>query len=492
VIAQVRTDLEAGASRMMLIGGELVRSRSGRTMPVISPGDGRSLGDVPAADAGDVATAVEAAAAAFESWRFTDLGVRRQCVSKLAAAIGADAENLAYLDAVDSGSPIGAMRQDAAAARFAVEFFGGLAFSWGGRSVPVMGRAIDYTVREPYGVTARIVPFNHPLVFAAWKIIPPLLTGNTVVLKLPDQTPLSGLRLAEQLAEIFPPGVVNVITGDGAEAGAALVAHTLVRRVAFIGSVPTGTLIAKAAAERLVPVSMELGGKNPMVVCADADPEEAAHAAVAGMNFSTQGQSCGSYSRLFLHEDVHDVVVEAVVNEVRNVRVSHPLDETADMGALIDAKALDRITSHVARAVDQGASVAAGGERLTGGILDGGFYYAPTVLTGVRSSMPVARTELFGPVVSVLRWKDPDQLLTELNDTQYGLTANIHTNDLQLAYRLAERIESGSIAINGDGSQHWFGAPFGGFKSSGFGKEDTIDELIDSTREKNLNFRLRP
>jgi len=229
-----------------------------------------------------------------------------------------------------------------------------------------------------------------------------------------------------------------------------------------------------------------------MVVCADADPAEAAHAAVAGMNFSTQGQSCGSYSRLFLHEDVHDVVVEAVVNEVRNVRVSHPLDETADMGALIDAKALDRITSHVARAVDQGASVAAGGERLTGGILDGGFYYAPTVLTGVRSSMPVARTELFGPVVSVLRWKDPDQLLTELNDTQYGLTANIHTNDLQLAYRLAERIESGSIAINGDGSQHWFGAPFGGFKSSGFGKEDTIDELIDSTREKNLNFRLRP
>lgn len=186
---RIREELEAGTGRSMLIGGELVAARSGRTMPVISPADGRDLGAVPRAGEVDVAAAVNAAAEAFESWRFTDLAVRRQAVLNLAQAIGEDAENLAYLDAVDGGSPIRSMRQDLAAAKFAAEFFAGLAFSWGGRSVPVMGRAVDYTLREPYGVTARIIPFNHPLLFAAWKIVPPLLTGNTVVLKLPDQTP---------------------------------------------------------------------------------------------------------------------------------------------------------------------------------------------------------------------------------------------------------------------------------------------------------------
>ncbi|ODU30366.1 MAG: hypothetical protein ABT15_02565 [Pseudonocardia sp. SCN 73-27] len=476
----------------MLIGGELVAAGSGATMPVVSPGDGRSLGEVPAADASDIDKAVRAAHTAFESWRFTDIAVRRQRILDLAAVVREDAAALAYLDAVDSGSPIRSMRQDLGHASFAAEFFAGLAFSWGGRSVPVMGRAVDYTVREPYGVTARIIPFNHPLVFAAWKIVPPLLTGNTVVMKLPDQTPLSGLRLAARIAALFPPGVVNFVTGRGAEAGAALVEHPLVRRVAFIGSVPTGTAIAKAAAARLVPYTMELGGKNPMVVCADADPAQAARAAVRGMNFSTQGESCGSYSRLFLHEDVHDDVVARIVDEVRAVRVGHPLDEESDMGALIDAPAVDRMAEHVAGAVAAGASVATGGNRLSGGRLAEGFYYEPTVLTDVQQSMPVARTELFGPVLSVLRWKDPARLLEEVNDTDLGLTANVHTNDLQLAHRLAERIECGSIAINGDGGQHWFGAPFGGFKSSGFGKEDTVDELLDSTREKNLNFRLVP
>jgi betaine-aldehyde dehydrogenase len=486
----VQENLESSTNRLMLIGGELVQAHSGQTMAVTSPADGRSLGSVPAADADDVDRAVNAAAEAFESWRFTDLGQRRQCLVELAAAIGEDAESLAYLDTVDSGSPIRAMRQDVAAAQFSVEFFAGLAFNWNGRSVPVAGRAIDFTLREPYGVTARIVPFNHPITFAAWKIVPPLLTGNTVVLKLPDQTPLSGLRLAQRLAAIFPPGVINVVTGEGAIAGAALVSHPKVRRIAFIGSVATGTAIARAAAERLVPVTMELGGKNPMIVCGDADPVRAARAAVKGMNFGTQGQSCGSYSRLFLHDKVHDEVIDAVVAELGQVRVDHPLEETADMGALIDRRSLDRTAAHVTTAVEEGASVAFGGERLEDGRFAGGNYYAPTLLTGVDQSMEVARTEIFGPVISVLRWKDPDQVLQAANDTEYGLTANIHSNDLRLVYHLAERLEAGSVAVNGVGGQHWFGAPFGGYKSSGFGKEDTIDELLDSTREKNLNFYL--
>jgi betaine-aldehyde dehydrogenase len=468
-----------------------VEAADGERRDVISPGDGQVVTSVSWAGDEDVNRAVAAASNAFEAWRFTDILVRRAALLELATSLRADAEALGYLDAVDSGNPIKAMESDVGLAAIFVDYLAGLAFSWGGRQIPAMGRAIDFTMREPYGVTARIIPYNHPILFAGWKIAAPLLTGNTVVLKLPDQTPLSGLRLAERLAEIFPPGVINVITGDGATAGDALTRHPDVARIAFIGSVPTGRKILHAAAERIVPVTVELGGKNPMIVCPDADVDTAMAAAVKGMNFAwCQGQSCGSYSRLFLHEAIYDEAIEKLVAEVEQLKVRHPLDRDGDMGAMVTEGALAKSQHYIAGALDQGAHVVSGGSSPSGVEFDGGWYLEPTVVGGVDQSMTIANEEIFGPVQSVLRWSDEDQVIRDANSTEYGLTGNVWTNDINRAFRMAERLDSGSIAINGDGSQHWVGIPFGGFKSSGIGKEENLEEVVATTREKNIYVNL--
>lgn len=489
VMSEIRRDVETAHGKL-LIDGKLVDAADGETRSVSSPADGRELNSVAWAGKEDVTRAVSAARVAYEDWRFSDLLLRRRCIMRLAEAVAEDAEQLAYLDAVDSGSPLSAMRGDLGYAPLAIELMAGYVSSWGGRSIPVPGRSIDFTLREPYGVTARIVPFNHPAVFAAWKIVAPLLTGNTIVLKLPDQTPLSGLRLASAIAEIFPPGVVNIVTGDGAVAGDALVRHADVARIAFIGSVSTGKVILAAAAERIVPVTLELGGKNPMIVCADAELEAAVDASVRGMNFQTQGESCGSYSRVFVHRELHDEFLQRVADRVAALRVRHPLDDEADCGALVDARALAKTEHYVESAVSEGADVRAGGRRPTSPGLEGGYYFEPAVLGGVEPWMTVAREEIFGPVVAVLSWSDESDVIAEANALPLGLTANVHTRDLGRAMRFAERIESGSVAINGEGGQHWLGAPFGGFKQSGYGKEDGVDELIESTREKNVNVRM--
>lgn len=480
-------------NRRMLIDGKLVDAATGATMEVRSPADGSSLGEVPRAGSQDVDLAVRAARQALDGWRGADLLTRRAAVLKIADVIREHTETLGHLDAVDSGNPVRAMRSDVNLAALFIDYLAGLAFSSGGSSIPTVGPAVDFTLREPYGVTARIIPYNHPILFAAWKIAAPLLTGNTVVLKLPDQTPLSGLHLAERLADIFPPGVINVITGTGAEAGDALVRHPGVDRIAFIGSVPTGRRILQAAAERIVPVTLELGGKNPMIVCDDVDIEAAMAAAVKGMNFSwSQGQSCGSYSRLFIHESRYDEAVPILVDMVRALRLRHPLDEEADMGSLVSPEAQEKVRSYVESAVAEGAQVATGGRPPSDPSLAGGCYFEPTVLTGVDQTMRVAREEIFGPVLSVLVWSDVEEVIRAANATEYGLTANVWTNDIRKAFGIARRIESGSVAINGDGSQHWIGVPFGGFKQSGLGKEESAEELLATTREKNIYVNLAP
>jgi len=482
---------EESSNRRLLIGGELVESASGERREVLSPGDGRVVTSVAWAGQEDVDRAVRAASEAFEAWRFTDILTRRAALLELADSLRADVAALGYLDALDSGNPVKAMESDVGLAAIFVEYVAGLAFSWGGHQIPAMGRAIDFTMREPYGVTARIIPYNHPILFAGWKIAAPLLTGNTVVLKLPDQTPLSGLRLAERLAEIFPPGVINIITGDGAIVGDALCRHPEVARIAFIGSVPTGRKILHAAAERIIPATVELGGKNPMIVCEDSNLDAAVAAAVKGMNFAwCQGQSCGSYSRLFLHEAIYDEAVEKLLVEVAALKVRHPLDREGDMGAMVTAGALAKSQGYISGALDQGAEVLIGGKPPDGDVFTNGWYLEPTVLGKVDQSMTVANEEVFGPVQSVLRWSDDEQVIRDANATDYGLTGNIWTNDINRAFRMTERIESGSIAINGDGSQHWVGIPFGGFKASGIGKEENIEELVATTREKNVYINL--
>jgi betaine-aldehyde dehydrogenase len=478
-----------GTNRRMLIGGALVGASDEAVYETISPIDGASLGTVPSASPKDVDRAVRAAADAADSWRYTDLSERHRCVCQIADAIDADAQALADLDVLDGGNPISIARADVNGSAARVRYLAGLLHSWGGRSIPVVGRSLDFTIREPYGVTARLVPFNHPLFFAASKIAAPLLTGNTVVLKLSDQTPLSGLRLAEMLVDIFPPGVVNILSGSGPVVGGRLVESELVQRIAFIGSAATGISIMRAAASRVAPVTMELGGKNPMIVCADANLEKAINASIRGMNFGTAGQSCGSYSRLFVHRAIYDDVLHGMAERVAAIKVGNPLDEATQMGPLVDARAHAKVLASVEGAVDEGAVAFLPSGSGTGD-LPAGYYWHPTILSGVSQTMAIASQEVFGPVLAVLPWSEPTEVVAAANATPYGLTANIHSQNLDLAFWLSERVRAGSVAINGDGRQHWVGAPFGGFGLSGIGKEDSIDELLEATREKNVNVFL--
>lgn len=478
--------------RRMLIDGRLVPAVDGRQMPVESPVDGGPVADVPRAGVEDVDRAVRAAASAFEQWRWTPLTERRQRLLDFAAYLRSDGDALALLDTLDGGHPLPVMRAEIEYAAFSVEYVAGLAFEWGGRQVPTGTRNLDVAVREPYGVMAKIIPFNHPFLFAATKIAAPLVTGNTVVLKVPDQAPMSGLRLAAALAEIFPPGVVNVLSGFGHECGDALVRHPLVRKVGFTGSVGTARSILHALADGIVPALLELGGKNSFIVCPDADVDRAAAAAVTAMNFKTAGQSCGSFSRLHLHEDIHDEVLAMVEKRLAAVQVRNPFLEEADMGAMISPQALARAEGYVESACGAGAELRLGGRRPVGDEYGEGWYLEPTLLAGVTPEMPVASEEVFGPVLAVSRWTSEQEVVATANATPYGLTGGVWSRDIDRALRIAHELEVGTVSVNGDGAQHWVGAPFGGYKASGYGKEESLEELHESTRQKNINIAVSP
>jgi betaine-aldehyde dehydrogenase len=345
---------------------------------------------------------------------------------------------------------------------------------------------VCYTRREPYGVVGRIIPFNHPIQFAASAVAAPLAAGNSVVLKPAEQTVVSALRFAELASGILPPGVLNVVTGDGPTTGAAIVSHPLVPRIAFTGSVSTGRAVLRAAAEEIKVVTLELGGKNPLIVFPDVDVHQVALATVDAMNFRRgQGQSCGSPSRVYVHEAIHDEFVETFKGLVDELEVGDPLSSASDMGPLAYADHYDRVIGYVASGKSEGARLVTGGERPKG--RDRGYFLKPTVFDRVEPSMAIAREEIFGPVVSVLSWSDEDDVLAAANALRLGLTAYIWTNDLSAAMRFSREIEAGYVWVNGRG-QRPFGAPFGGFKQSGLGTENDLEELLSYTRVKNVNI----
>jgi betaine-aldehyde dehydrogenase len=473
---------------LMHIGGAWVDAAAGGRMEAVDPTSEELIATVPDGDADDVAAAVDAARDAAAGWR--DLGWARRAalLRELAARIESEAERLARLDVRDAGLPLAGMRGDVAGAVAEILYYAGIAPETRGSTAPPTPDTLSYTVREPYGVVARIVPFNHPFKFAAGKVAAPLAAGNTVVLKPGEQTSLSTLELARLAADVLPPGVLNVVTGNGPTAGAALVAHPDVHRVAFTGSVPAGRAVLHAGAEGVKHITLELGGKNPIVVFPDVDVARAARAAVAGMNISRcTGQSCGSTSRLFIHRDIAGRFVDALVTRLSELRVGDPMDERTQVGPLAYRRHYERVRGYIDTARREGATVVYGGDRPGG--FPRGFFVTPTVLTDLDDGMTVVREEVFGPVMSVLTWHDVDDVVRRANATPFGLTANVWTRDITAAHRTAAALEAGYVYLNGTGGRPT-GMPFGGWKSSGLGKENSLEELVSYTREKTVTVTL--
>jgi betaine-aldehyde dehydrogenase len=407
-----------------------------------------------------------------------------------AARIRENALDLALLDSANCGNPVSAMIVDAEIAAFQLEYFAGLVLELKGETIPTGNGSLNYTMREPLGVVARIFPFNHPFMFAAGKIAAPLAAGNVVVVKPPEQAPLSTIRLMELLSDLFPPGVLNCLVG-GRETGAALASHPDVAAIALIGSVPAGKAVLHAAADSLKHTLLELGGKNAMIIYPDADFEKAVEGAVRGMNFTWCGQSCGSTSRLFVHESLYDRFVAAVA--ARTLAVHRPgiaTDRRTTMGALASQLQYDKTLRYVEAGLEEGATLVCGGKHPIDPILAKGFFLEPTIFANVKPTMAIAREEIFGPVLSILRWGDEDDLFAAVNGLELGLTGSIWTRDLTRAHRAAARLEAGYIWIN-DCSAHIPGAPFGGYKQSGIGREESKEELFEFTRTKNINVALR-
>lgn len=472
----------------MLIGGAGVAAGSGETLEARNPATGELIARFPRGGAEDVDRAVAAAAAAFGEWSAAPAGERAACLERLADAIAAHAEELALLDVADNGSPIREMRNDAQIAIAQLRYFAGLALQLRGETIPTGHDRVNYTLREPFGVVGRIIPFNHPMMFAATKIAAPLVAGNTVVLKPSEHTSVSALRLAELISECFPPGVVNVVTGLGAEAGDALVAHPEVRRLAFIGSVEIGLGIQRRAAERVVKtVSLELGGKNPIVVFPDADLEAAVDGALRGMNFTWQGQSCGSTSRLLVHDSLHSEFVEMLAERLSRMRSGPPADEATETGAIVHERQAEKVLSYLRLGREEGARVLAGGETVD---VEGcpGVFVRPTLFDGVDPGSRLANEEIFGPVLAAMTFSSYPEAVRIANSVSYGLTASVFTRDLGIAHSFARDVAAGYVWVN-DASRHFLGAPYGGVKNSGVGREEGIEELHSYAEPKNVNVR---
>jgi len=484
-------DIPAGilpTQLQLFYGGGWHAPLSGQYGDTSNPAYGEVICRVPLAGEADVDHAVRAAQDAFPAWAALRPVERAAGLRKAAAILRENAPSLALLDALNNGNPVSILAHDAGFAADALDYFAGLATEVKGETIPMGDGNLNYTVQEPLGVVARIVAYNHPLMFAAARLAAPLATGNTVVIKAPDQAPLSMFRLAELLADVFPPGVVNFLAG-GPECGVALTRHPLVRKVTLIGGVPTGKAVMKSAADDLKPVLLELGGKNALIAYPDADIDRLVDGVIAGMNFSWSGQSCGSTSRAFLHASIHDEVLARVAELLpKRHKPGIPTLPTTTMGSLVSRAQLEKVKGFVDSALSEGARLVYGGEQPDDPELKDGFFFEPTVFADVQPHMRLAREEVFGPILSVMKWSDEDALFEQVNAVSFGLTGSIWTQNLNTAHRAARRIHTGYVWIN-NVSQHFLGAPFGGVKHSGIGREECFSELLEFTYTKNVNLK---
>lgn len=476
----------------LFIDGKWVAAQSGKTFPVEDPATEEVVTSVPAGDKADIDLAVAAARRAFEAgpWSRMKPAERARLLWKLGDLLDRHAEEFAELESLDVGKPVtNARAGDLPGSVEMFRYMAGAATRLNGETIPVSssGDWHAYTLREPVGVVGQIIPWNFPLLMAAWKLAPALATGCTIVLKPAEQTPLTALRLGELVqAAGFPDGVVNIVTGFGETAGAALAEHPDVDKVAFTGSTGIGKLIVKAAMGNLKRVSLELGGKSPAIVFPDADIDFAI-AGTADAIFYNQGQCCTAGSRLFVHKSIYDRVVDGVAAHARKLRIGHGLDPSVNLGPVVSKEQQQRVATFLSAGFSEGAEVVTGGH-----VADGqGYFIEPTVLANTNRHMRVVREEIFGPVVCVQAFDDEslDSVAKFANDTQYGLQASIWTRDLRTAHMLARKIRSGTVCINAHnyGDPAW---PFGGYKQSGWGREMGKEVLEHYTETKSVAVRL--
>src|SRR6202161_320633 len=476
-------------NRDAFYGGKWHKPISGRSADAINPGTGESLGPVADCGGADIDAAVNAAKTAFPAWRDTPPLERARLLKRIANVLREHAEELAMIDAADCGNPYTEMVRDATIAAAQIEFYAGLVTDMKGSSIPMGPAVVNFSVREPRGVVGRIIPFNHPFMFCAGKAGAPLATGNTVVMKPPEQAPLSSLRLAELIGDILPPGVFNVVPG-GRDAGSALTTHKDVAMIALLGAVPPGGPVIKAAANTLKPVMLELGGKNALIAFPDADPDDVAGGVVGGMNFTWCGQSCGSASRAVVHEKIYDAVLEKVKAKIAHFKPGIATDRSTTMGSIISKSQYERILGFIESGKQEGARLFHGGGKPADPSLAKGFFIEPTVFADVQPTMRIAREEIFGPVLSIFKWSDEAKMLEQVNSVEYGLTASIWTNDLSTAHNTAAAVQAGFVWIN-EVSKHFLGAPFGGYKQSGIGREECFEEMLAYTQEKNIHVKVK-
>lgn len=469
--------------RHLFVGGKWTEVKGAEPIPAISPIDEEIIGQVAAAQPEDIDDAVEAISPALADWDALGPNGRVPYLRTLAQEITANAEELAGLETLDGGLTAKTATDNVRTAANSLGFYASYANAITGQTYSTAKGTAAYTVREPYGIAARIFPFNHPLQFAVQNAAPVLLAGNAVIIKAPEQASLSCLALAEIARAVFPPGVFNLVTGYGHQAGAGIVAHPVIRRIGFTGSVPTGRRILADAAAHIKHVTLELGGKNPLVIAGSADRELAVTAAFRGMNFGHAGQSCQSTSRVLIHSSLYDDVVEGLADRMGKIVIGDPRDPATQTGPLAFKAHLDRVLGYIRLGQEEGARLVAGGRRPAAP--GKGYYLQPTLFAEVTPEMRIATEEIFGPVVVAIRYTTQAEAVRIANDVEYGLTSRVIAGSLDEAAAIGRQIQAGTTLLNTTGARPR-GMPFGGYKESGLGKQACLEEVLSYTQEKSV------
>ena len=472
----------------MLIDGELCDAADAAMLDTINPANGQVIKQCPDASGEDLDRAVRSAQSAQPEWASRTLGDRQRCLGEVAEILRQYSAELGALDSLENGNVYSHMRHDAEGGAFMVDYFCGIANELKGESTQV-DNSLHYTRLEPYGVVAKLLPFNHPIQSLGSGIAAPLLTGNTVILKPSPHTALSALRFGELVKDVVPKGVINVVSGSNSRAAQGLMEHPGIPRMSVTGSTEVGKMALRLGAESLKTTTLELGGKTPMIIFEDADLELSLATALRGMNFKWQGHSCTSTSRVLVHESLHDEFIEELAKRFRAVNVAMPFDPASEMGPISHRAQFRKVMEYIESGLAEGATLVCGGSPILDGDMAQGLFISPVIFSDATPEMRIAREEIYGPVITVLKWKVDEEALVIANSVPYGLAAVIMGNDLSRVHRMASRLECGYVEVNGPVSFS-LGSPFGGVKSSGTGREGSMQELLSYTQLKSINVRL--